>query len=147
VRERTFRDLYEILGVARDADDEELHAAFRERARRLHPDVSTEPDADERFRELTHAYEVLSKPRARLLYDRLAYRGPGGGGFGPPHAGVGRPTRESAHLSDEELISWIFRDEKPDLTSPVPREDPLLRYVALAALLIAIVFAVALALT
>lgn len=140
-------DLYEVLGAARDARPEELRAAYRARARKLHPDISTDPDADERFRELTHAYAVLSKPRARLLYDRLAYRGPGGGGFGPPHEGVGRPTRESAHLTDGELVEWVFGDEPADLRAPVPREERLIRAVAAAALAVAIVFLVAIVLS
>jgi curved DNA-binding protein CbpA len=137
--EATFRDLYEILGVPRGADEETLRNAYRDRARELHPDVSKAPDAEERFRELSHAYDVLSKPRSRLLYDRLAYRGPGGGGFGPAHEGVGRPTRESAHLSEDELIGWVFTEDAPDPAAPVPREDRLLRVMAAVALAIAIV--------
>ena len=137
--EAPFRDLYEILGVPRGADEETLRNAYRNRARELHPDVSKAPDAEERFRELSHAYDVLSKPRSRLLYDRLAYRGPGGGGFGPAHEGVGRPTRESAHLSEDELIGWVFTEDAPDPAAPVPREDRLLRVMAAVALAIAIV--------
>lgn len=138
-READFRDLYEILGVPRGADEETLRNAYRIRARELHPDVSQDPDAEERFRELSHAYDVLSKPRSRLLYDRLAYRGPGGGGFGPVHDGVGRPTRDSAHLSEDELIGWIFTEDIPSAAAPVPREDRLLRVMAAVALVIAIV--------
>ena len=138
-READFSDLYEILGVPRSADEETLRNAYRTRARELHPDVSTDRDAEERFRELSHAYDVLSKPRSRLLYDRLAYRGPGGGGFGPAHDGVGRPTRDSAHLSEDELIGWIFTDDVPDPTARLPREDRLLRVMAAIALVIAIV--------
>ena len=114
---------------------------LQDRARALHPDVSKDPDAEERFRELSHAYDVLSKPRSRLL-DRLAYRGPGGGGFGPAHEGVGRPTKDSAHLSEEELIGWIFTEDTPDPGAPVPREDRLLRVMAAIALAIAIVLIV-----
>jgi curved DNA-binding protein CbpA len=137
-REDRFKDLYEILGVPRGADEETLRNAYRARARELHPDVSKDADAEERFRELSHAYDVLSKPRSRVLYDRLAYRGPGGGGFGPAHEGVGRPTRDSAHLSEDELIAWIFTDDEPDLAAPVPREDRFIRAMAGIALLIAI---------
>ena len=61
-----FPDLYEVLGAPRDADPDELRAAYHERARELHPDVSTDPEAEERFREVSHAYSVLSKPRSRL---------------------------------------------------------------------------------
>jgi hypothetical protein len=81
---------------------------------------------------------VLSKPRSRLLYDRLAYRGPGGG-FGPAHPGVGKPTRETAPISDDELVGWVFAEDPPDLKALVLREDRLIRYLAAAALLVSIV--------
>jgi DnaJ-class molecular chaperone len=142
-RETSFPDLYEVLGASREAEPEELKAAYHARARELHPDASGDEEAEARFRELSHAYAVLSKPRSRLLYDRLAYRGPGGGGFGPVHEGVGKPTRESAHLSNDELADWVFTDESVDLAAPVPSEERLLRYLSAAALLVAIIFLVA----
>jgi molecular chaperone DnaJ len=71
----TKQDYYEVLGVPRTADENALRAAYRALARELHPDVSEAPDADERFRELTAAYGVLSKPSTRFLYDRFGYRG------------------------------------------------------------------------
>jgi DnaJ-class molecular chaperone len=142
-RETSFPDLYEVLGASREAEPEELKAAYHARARELHPDASGDEEAEARFRELSHAYAVLSKPRSRLLYDRLAYRGPGGGGFGPVHEGVGKPTRESAHLSNDELADWVFTDKSVDLAAPVPSEERLLRYLSAAALLVAIVFLVA----
>jgi molecular chaperone DnaJ len=80
---RTKSDYYELLGLPRTAGEEEIRRAFRARARELHPDVSEEPEAEERFREVTAAYSVLSKPSARFLYDRFGYRGRGHGGFEP----------------------------------------------------------------
>jgi molecular chaperone DnaJ len=80
---RTKSDYYEVLGLPRTADDEEIRRAFRALARELHPDVSDEPEAEERFRELSAAYSVLSTPSARFLYDRFGYRGRGNGAFGP----------------------------------------------------------------
>lgn len=74
------RDYYEILGVDRSADERVLKRAFRARARELHPDVSADPRAEELFSQLAEAYEVLSTPRRRLLYDQFGYRGWGRGG-------------------------------------------------------------------
>ena len=71
------RDYYEVLGVARNADDETIRRAFYGLARDWHPDTAEAPDAEERFRELAEAYSVLSKREARLLYDRYGYRGRG----------------------------------------------------------------------
>ncbi|HEX6024769.1 MAG TPA: DnaJ domain-containing protein, partial [Solirubrobacter sp.] len=65
------RDYYEILGVARDASQEEIRAAYRRLARRYHPDVNKEPGAEDRFKEISEAYEVLRDPEKRERYDRL----------------------------------------------------------------------------
>ena len=79
----TERDYYEVLGVSRGADDADIKRAFRRLARQLHPDVSEEPDAEERFREVAEAYEVLSKRETRELYDRYGHAGLRSGGFHP----------------------------------------------------------------
>src|SRR4029450_11966318 len=71
------------LGVGRDASDKDIKSAFRRLARDLHPDVSDHPDAEERFREIAEAYEVLSKPETRELYDRYGHEGLRTGGFQP----------------------------------------------------------------
>jgi molecular chaperone DnaJ len=71
---RTKHDYYEVLGVSRTADEDALRSAYRALARELHPDVSEAPDAEERFREVTAAYGVLSKSSTRFLYDRFGYR-------------------------------------------------------------------------
>lgn len=76
------QDYYEVLGVSRDASPEEIKKAYRRLARKYHPDVSSEPDAEERFKEINAAYEVLSDPERRAMYDRYGTEGPPGfGGF------------------------------------------------------------------
>src|SRR5918999_5679168 len=65
------RDYYEVLGVSRDAGPEELQQAFRRLARANHPDVNKDPGAEERFKEINEAYQVLSDPEMRKRYDRF----------------------------------------------------------------------------
>ncbi|HSM11213.1 MAG TPA: DnaJ domain-containing protein, partial [Lysobacter sp.] len=88
------RDYYEILGVPRDASDEEIKRAFRRAAQRHHPDVDTSDGAEERFKELIEAYRVLGDRQRRTAYDMFGHAGVDsasaaggfegfGGGFGP----------------------------------------------------------------
>lgn len=77
------KDLYEILGVSKDASDAEIKKAFRRRARELHPDVNKAADAEDQFKELNEAYDVLSDPNKRAQYDRFGtIPGAAGGGYG-----------------------------------------------------------------
>lgn len=79
----TTRDYYEVLGVARDASDKEIKSAFRRLARELHPDVNPDdPTAEERFKEVAEAYEVLSDAEQRARYDRFGHAGVHGAGGG-----------------------------------------------------------------
>src|SRR2546425_408746 len=71
----TIRDLYEILGVSRDASQEDIKKAYRTLARQHHPDVSDSPEAEQRFKELTGAYEILSDPAKRRQYDLFGQSG------------------------------------------------------------------------
>src|ERR671929_904184 len=98
----TKRDYYDVLGVARDAGEADIKRAFRRLARELHPDVSEAPDAEERFREVAEAYQVLSNRETRELYDRYGHAGLRGGGFTPGHFDFG-------NLSD--LFSAFFGDD------------------------------------
>jgi molecular chaperone DnaJ len=78
------RDYYEVLGVARDADDAEIKKAFRRLARELHPDVNShDPEAEDKFKEAAEAYEVLSDSDRRATYDRYGHDGLRSGGYAP----------------------------------------------------------------
>jgi molecular chaperone DnaJ len=83
---RVANDYYGVLGVRRDADPDEIKKAYRRLARELHPDVNPDPQTQERFKEINQAYEVLSDPGKRQMYDMgadpFAQAGAGAGGFG-----------------------------------------------------------------
>ena len=70
------RDYYEVLGVSKDASPDEIKSAYRKLARQYHPDVSKEPKevAEEKFKEISEAYEVLSDANKRSLYDQYGHR-------------------------------------------------------------------------
>ena len=86
----TKRDPYEVLGVARDADESQVKKAFRKLARELHPDVNAhDPQAEEKFKEAAEAYEILSDPERRATYDRYGHEGLRAGGAAPNFDGFG----------------------------------------------------------
>jgi curved DNA-binding protein len=79
-----FKDYYETLGLARGADAEAVKRAYRKQARRYHPDVSKEPNAEEKFKEVQEAYEVLKDAEKRAAYDQLGPNFRSGQQFRPP---------------------------------------------------------------
>ena len=99
-----FKDYYEVLGVAPDVDDKTLKTTYRKLARKYHPDVSKEADAEARFKEVAEAYDVLRDPHKRAEYDQVRlYQQQGerfqvppdwqpgsGADYSDPHAGFGQ---------------------------------------------------------
>ena len=84
------RDYYDVLGVARSATDEELKKSYRKLALQYHPDRNPDdPDAEEKFKEASEAYAVLSDPEKRRAYDRFGFEGVGAGG---PNRFIGAGT-------------------------------------------------------
>ncbi len=109
-----FRDYYQTLGVAREAPADDIKKAYRKLARKYHPDVSKEPDAEKRMKEVNEAYAVLADPEKRAAYNQLGQNHRPGQDFRPPpgwDAGFefsehGRPGAEAAGFSD--FFSEIF---------------------------------------
>jgi molecular chaperone DnaJ len=120
----TDRDYYELLGVGRGASDADIKRAFRNLARELHPDVSEAPNAEERFKEVVEAYEVLSKTETRQLYDRYGHAGLRSGGFQPGHVDFGNlADLFAAFFGDDVLLGGRRRPGRgADLAATVEIE-------------------------
>ncbi len=103
-----FRDYYEVLGVPRDASQDDIRKAFRKLARKHHPDVATDKStAEEKFKEINEAYEVLGDEEKRKKYDRLGEHWQHAGDFTPPPGGGGYEFWQS-HGEGEEGGAYHF---------------------------------------
>jgi curved DNA-binding protein len=117
-----YQDYYKILGVPRDASMEDIKKSFRKLARKYHPDVSKEKDAEERMKEVNEAYAVLSDAEKRAAYDRIGQGYHGGQEFRPPpdwdagfeFSGHGYAPDEAADFSDffTELFGRMGQDAR-----------------------------------
>src|SRR3954465_6599846 len=119
------RDYYEVLGVDRSASDTEIKKAFRGLARELHPDVNDhDPEAEEKFKEAAEAYEVLSDPERRRVYDTHGHEGLRGNGFAPG-AGFG---------SIDDIFPAFFRGQGIRFTRGPMRGQDLVHQVEITAI-------------
>lgn len=118
-----YQDYYKILGVQRDASMEEIKKSFRKLARKYHPDVSREKDAEAKMKEINEAYTVLSDPEKRAAYDRIGQGYQSGQDFQPPpgwdagfeFSGQGFSSQDAADFSDffAELFGRMGRGASP----------------------------------
>jgi len=111
----TFKDYYESLGVSRSASSDEIQRAYRTLARKYHPDMSKEPGHEQRFKEVSEAYEVLKDPTKRKRYDMLGANYKAGQDFRPPpgwnggaSARTGSPRRGGPSAQDAGSFSDFF---------------------------------------
>jgi curved DNA-binding protein len=114
-------DFYQVLGVPRTADQDEIQRAYRRLARRYHPDINKDPGAEERFKQISEAYDVLSDPGTRRRYDRFGPRfrqaaeegaraGAGAGAGAGPGGGArwGGPEEARGGVDLEDLLGEVF---------------------------------------
>ncbi len=107
-----YKDYYKILGVERDASEADIKKSYRRLARKFHPDVSKEPDAEKRFKELGEAYEVLKDAQKRQSYDQLGANWKAGQDFNPPpgwdSAGFGGFGNQAGGFNNASGFSDFF---------------------------------------
>ncbi|MGA3156887.1 MAG: DnaJ C-terminal domain-containing protein [Steroidobacteraceae bacterium] len=108
-----FKDYYAVMGLARDATQDQIKQAYRKLARKYHPDVSKEADAEQRFKDVGEAYAVLQDPEKRAAYDQLGSGPKGGEDFRPPpdwgtgfEFGGGAPDGDAG--SDSDFFEALF---------------------------------------
>src|SRR6202522_3482342 len=93
------QDYYELLGVARKASVKDIRAAYRKLARKYHPDLNPgDKSAEEKFKQIQEAYEVLSDAKKRQMYDQFGFNVPGAGGAPGPGASYGGASPEDIHF-------------------------------------------------
>lgn len=97
-----YTDYYEVLGLKRDATEAEIKAAYRKLAHKYHPDVSKEPDAEKKFKQVAEAYQTLKDPQKRAAYDQLGQRRPGEE-FRPPPDWQQRYGEQASSFEDLDL--------------------------------------------
>src|SRR5215469_5342026 len=95
----TKSDYYELLGVPRKASTKDIRAAYRKLARKYHPDLNPgDKSAEEKFKQIQEAYDVLSDTKKRQMYDQFGFNTPGAGGPPPPGAGYGHGAPQDIHF-------------------------------------------------
>lgn len=127
------RDYYEVLGVQKGASDDEIKKAYRKLSKQYHPDINKEADAEDKFKEISEAYEVLSDPQKRAAYDQYGHAGTdpnfggGAGGFGGFGGGAGGGFG-NAGFGFEDIFESFFGGGGRQADPNAPRQGADLQY-------------------
>lgn len=121
-------DYYKVLGVDRNASDQEISKAYRKLAKKYHPDLNHEPGAEEKYKQVNEAYEVLHDKQKRAQYDQFGSAGVNGqGGFGGAGQGFGGAGFDTSGFGDfGDIFGDIFgqgRQQRVDPTAPQRGQD------------------------
>lgn len=126
----TKRDYYEVLGLAKGASDDEIKKAYRKLSKQYHPDINKEAEAEEKFKEVSEAYEVLSDAQKKAAYDQYGHAGTdpnyggGAGGFG----GFGGGFSSSGFGGFEDIFDSFFGGGSRSVDPTAPRQGADLQY-------------------
>lgn len=127
------RDYYEVLGIAKGASDDEIKKAYRKLSKQYHPDINKDPGAEDKFKEIAEAYEILSDPQKRAAYDQYGHAGTdpnygGGGGFGGFGGGYGGGFSGGGFGGFEDIFESFFGGGGGSVNPNAPRQGADLQY-------------------
>ncbi|WP_125704299.1 molecular chaperone DnaJ [Lacticaseibacillus daqingensis] len=126
------KDYYDILGVSRDADDATIKRAFRQLSKKYHPDINHEPGAEQKFKDINEAYQVLSDPQKRAAFDQYGSadgpQGFGGGGYGQGFSGFGGGGAQGFGGFDDIFSQFFGGGQGGGQSAAGPRQGADLQY-------------------
>lgn len=120
------KDYYDILGVSKDASDDEIKHAYRKLSKKWHPDINKAPDAEAKFKEINEAYETLSDPQKRANYDQYGSADGAGAGFGG--GGFGNFGGSAGGFGFDDIFSQFFGGGQQRADPSAPRQGRDLQY-------------------
>ncbi|GAF35126.1 molecular chaperone DnaJ [Lentilactobacillus farraginis] len=122
------KDYYDVLGVSKDASDDEIKHAYRKLSKKWHPDINKAPDAEEKFKEINEAYETLSDPQKRANYDQYGSAEGAAGGFGGGAGAGGFGNFDSGGFGFDDIFSQFFGNRQQSADPSAPRQGRDLQY-------------------
>lgn len=122
------KDYYDILGVSKDASEDEIKHAYRRLSKKWHPDINKAPNAEQKFKEINEAYETLSDPQKRANYDQYGSAEGAAGGFGGGAGTGGFGDFGSGGFGFDDIFSQFFGNRQQSANPSAPRQGRDLQY-------------------